>query len=419
MPGVNREQQRHGRDRRRAARSRSRSGHDLPQARERRAARSQDASVPAAERVVGSSDYARAIGSGREQWRGVRHQRSDPPALAGRDADRKEVFQSALAQAEELWDAAAVAGPASRPLPLFYCVSQAGRAVCAAWTTADEWRPRYHGLKRRESRATAPEDRVLDYAAAVTSQALAIYAMVAEATGSSSFEGFATVADLWTSLPGWPTPNDLFGENRPRCLTLEPVRLQGDPRPLVEQLVRPTHVALRSAAKLDVDELPAVYPTMTGIQQDGTRTNVFGGHDPLYTFIGDDGRPVPLYEIGERAPGSRVLSGDLIVRPHVGDMAIGPPSDFLTLWALLFCLSELARYYPDTWVQALNPDCSHAAVTLEHGLDLALERTPSLINGALHGPIAQLIREEVRRLEAEAGGAVEDAPTTEGPTAEP
>lgn len=284
------------------------------------------------------------------------------------------MFQSALAQAEELWEAAAVAGPASRPLPLFYCVSQAGRAVCAAWTRADEWRPRHHGLRRRESSATAPEARALDYAAAVTSQPLGIYAMVAEATAASAFEGFATIADLWASLPGWPTPNDLFGEDRPRCLTLEQVRVQGDPRPVIEQLARPTHVALRSMLKLDVDELPAVYPTMTGIQQDGTRTNAFGGQDPLYTFIGDDGRPVPLYEVGEQAPGSWVLSGDLIVRPRVGDVAIGPPSHFLTLWALLFCLSELARYYPDIWVRALNPDRSRAAVTLEHGLDLALER---------------------------------------------
>src|SRR5690242_12982400 len=142
---------------------------------------------------------------GKQAWRAIRRGRADPPALAAEHEDRKSVFQSALAQAEELWDAATVAGPASRPLPLFYCVSQAGRAVCAAWTRADEWRPRHHGLRRRESDATAPEARALDYAAAVTSQPLGIYTMVAEATASSTFEGFATVADLWASLPGWPT----------------------------------------------------------------------------------------------------------------------------------------------------------------------------------------------------------------------
>lgn len=192
--------------------------------------------------------------------------------------------------------------------------------------------------------------------------------------------------------------------------------MQRDPRPLLQQLARPTHAAFRSTPKLDVDELPAVYPTMTGIQQDGTRTNAFGRQDPLYAFIGNDGRPVPLYEVGEQARGSWVLSGGLMVRPRVGDVAIGPPSEFLTLWALLFCLSELARYYPDIWVQALNPDLSCAAVTLEHGLDLALEWTPSLIDGALNGPVAKLMRAEVKRREAEASGAIEDAPATDGPT---
>lgn len=98
------------------------------------------------------------------------------------------------------------------------------------------------------------------------------------------------------------------------------------------------------------------------------------------------------YEIGDRAPGSSSSSGDLIVRPRVGDAAIGPPTKFLTLWALLFCLSELARYYPDTWVRALDPDSSSAAVTIEHGLDLALELAPSLISEALSGPIAVLMQ---------------------------
>jgi hypothetical protein len=66
---------------------------------------------------------------GKESWRAVRAKRSRPPGLA--DQERRDVFQAALAQSEELWDAAATSGPASRLLPLFYCLSQAGRAVCA------------------------------------------------------------------------------------------------------------------------------------------------------------------------------------------------------------------------------------------------------------------------------------------------
>ena len=89
------------------------------------------------------------------------------------------------------------------------------------------------------------------------------------------------------------------------------------------------------------------------------------------------------------------------------------------MWALLFCLSELARYYPDVWVGALDPDRSPAAVTLEHGLELALNRAPDLIRGALDGPIHALMREELRRREAETRAAIDDAASTEEPIAEP
>jgi hypothetical protein len=86
--------------------------------------------------------------------------------------------------------------------------------------------------------------------------------------------------------------------------------------------------------------------------------------------------------------------------------------------ALLFCLSELARYYPDVWVGALDPDRSRAAVTLEHGLDLALEQTLALINEALHGPIYERMPEEVRRRLDEASAVLAEDPTTEGRVAE-
>jgi hypothetical protein len=86
----------------------------------------------------------------------------------------------------------------------------------------------------------------------------------------------------------------------------------------------------------------------------------------------------------------------------------------MTLWALLFCLSELARYYPDTWVGALDPDRSTAAVTLEHGLDIALERAPELIAGALHGPSLEIARRQFReqQLQEAADGQDNDQQTT-------
>jgi hypothetical protein len=349
----------------------------------------------------------------REAWRSVRAQRSSPPALAGEFEDRRRVFQAALTQAEELWDAAAVGGPASRPLPLFYSVSQATQAVCSAWTTDVEWRPTVHGLSRRVSDDPAPERRVFDYAARVSPSVRGSFSMVAAATRSATFTGHASVAELWASLPGWPTPRDMLGDV-PRCLPIEAVQLPGDERPLFARVAVPLYCVIRSTP-VDVPQLPATYPTMVRMEQAGTRANVFGGVEPVYRFPREDGSPRPLHEVGERPFYAEGLSSDLVVRPRIGTGTDARLSEFLTLWALLWCLSELARYYPDTWVAALDPDRSPAAVTLERGLDIALEQTPRLIGEALGGPISALVQHELERRRQAASAVIDD----EGEAAEP
>ena len=235
--------------------------------------------------------------------------------------------------------------------------------------------------------------------------------MVAEATGSTRFAGFATVTEIWASLPGFPTPRAIFGDVA-RCITLEPVQVPGDERPLFARVAAPTHAAVRFGG-IDPATLAVNYPAAAGIEQDGTRQAVFAGDQPLYRFLDADGRPKPLHEVGIRPYYAPLFGGDVLLRPRLGDEAIGPPSEFLTLWALLFCLSELARYYPDTWILALDPDRSPAATTLEHGLDLALDRAPALIGEALRGSIDELVREELRDRRAEAAAALGEEPAVE------
>jgi hypothetical protein len=340
----------------------------------------------------------------RDAWRTVRRRRANPPALAAANNNRKQVFQSALAQAEELWDAAVVVGPGSRPLPLFYCLSQAGRAVCAAWVNADPWEPSGHGLRSESADGPDPVARVLEYEASVTRKPGGSFSMVAEATASASFSGKASIAQLWTSLPGLPTPRDIFGD-RPRCLVVEAVRASGDRSSPLDS-VPATHCRLRvGGAVVSLEQLPDNYPTTEGIEQAGTRRNVLGLEEPIYRFVQSDGSLRPIHEVGLRPFYSDLLSTDYLIRPRVGTEPIGPPSEFLSLWALLFCLSGLARYHPDTWVGVLDPDRSIAAVTLEHGLEIALQRAPALIAEALSGPMTALLNEDVRRRIQEATAA--------------
>ena len=345
----------------------------------------------------------------KDDWRRVRQQRSKPPGLADRDEERRRVFQAALTQAEELWDAAATAGPASRPLPLFYCLSQACRAVCAAWTAEEQWRPRSHGLKRRESNDPSPEMRVFDYAAQVNHPDQGAYGMVAAATESVTVTGHASAAELWASLPGFPTPREYIGD-RPRCLLVELARAPGSTNVGygLFGLGSRTHIAFQFTAP-PLEELVANYPTLRGIVEDGTRRSILGFDEPLFRIEHEDGTARDPIEVGTLVPGAESSFGNRVVRPKVGEEAVGPPSEFLTLYTLLFCLSELARYHPDTWVLALDPDESRAAVTLERGLDVALERAPAVISDALQGPLPRLLAAEIRRMSEEAAAASEVA----------
>ncbi|WP_394798281.1 YaaC family protein [Streptomyces albidoflavus] len=64
-------------------------------------------------------------------WRALRELRAAPPGRAT-SGSRQKLFSSALEQSEQLFTAAGSVGPASRPLVLFYGLSQAGRAIAPA-----------------------------------------------------------------------------------------------------------------------------------------------------------------------------------------------------------------------------------------------------------------------------------------------
>ena len=81
-------------------------------------------------------------------WRLLRSLRASPPGRAAR-GERRETFGAALEQSEQLLLAAGQVGVQSRPLLVFYGLSQAGRAIVAASTAAskDDWRLSGHGVR--------------------------------------------------------------------------------------------------------------------------------------------------------------------------------------------------------------------------------------------------------------------------------
>jgi hypothetical protein len=86
-------------------------------------------------------------------WQSIRLLRAQLPGLAADDPTRGAVLAAALEQSEQLMRAASDVGHAARPLPLFYSLSQAGRAMAAAHLDHPAWRLATHGL----SAPTDPE----------------------------------------------------------------------------------------------------------------------------------------------------------------------------------------------------------------------------------------------------------------------
>jgi hypothetical protein len=83
-----------------------------------------------------------------EAWERLRASRSDPPARAN-TGSRGKTYSAALEQAQQLFHAASVVGPATSPVLAFYGLSQAGRAITAAsWSLkGEDWRLDTHGIK--------------------------------------------------------------------------------------------------------------------------------------------------------------------------------------------------------------------------------------------------------------------------------
>lgn len=71
------------------------------------------------------------------------------------------------------------------------------------------------------------------------------------------------------------------------------------------------------------------------------------------------------------------------LRPAVGGKA--PPSILMTWWAVLYALSQLARYEPAVWMDVINPDASVLTVPIEDGLRLAQASLPKMVYQAITG----------------------------------
>ncbi len=319
-----------------------------------------------------------------EPWSILRALRAAPPGRATTDAARRVVFAAALEQAEQFLTAAANVGYATKPVQLFYALSQAGRAIAAV--RADEpWEIRGHGASVRTSADIASTTVEPD---ATSRGALGL---VAQATASELWEGPVKLGTLWASLPELPPDAALVGS-----VSL-PLMIERDYSGMVPQSTATGMMSFEGSSwrvGLRVEERPsdpdeqralvervlAPYPRAVGwsIASQFVPTDIY---DPA---------PSPILLQWSRGDenGQRALiapehltdehDGTLYFRPGVGQNR-AVPSPLMTWWGLLLGLSSLARYEPVVWRQALDIDRSPIAWALERGLLVAQHCIPELV----------------------------------------
>lgn len=312
----------------------------------------------------------------------IRATRAKPPDLASTDDQRRKTYGAALSQFDELMATAIEASARSRPLPLFYALSQAGRAISAAHG-GEAWKLRGHGLSAPELDCADVCEVKVKPARSSSGETTDSFSGVATACGSGLLAEPASIGELWSSLPG---VSDLLTGDQ----WLRPLQVFVDETTLNHPLHDFGHVTgyvigLRGKTPEEAFQELADYP----MAQNATVREIQGIFADHLTPLGH-GKEVrwPTGEedffawqrtLDEVLPKDRLTDGRWL-RPAVAQTAL---SQLMTWWTLLYGLSMLARYEPGSWVTALDLDQPGLAAQLAELLDVAVEAIPSLIIEAL------------------------------------
>jgi hypothetical protein len=294
---------------------------------------------------------------------------------------RKSTFLAALQQFEELLDAAGTVGPASRPLPLFYALSQAGRAITAVHGSVP-WELRGHGLDM-----PGPESptHLLERTIKPIPTGKDAFHRVAETIGSAVLTGPVELGAVWASLPH-ELPK-AWAQRWPTSFGVQPL-VRGSTIPTDEVAANVIGFKTDQLTVEDVRKQLEQYPSAQGWNLPAGSQfikdwNPFGWTSLLVWTANGTSLADRLEKLAEIAPEYR-YRGQHWLRP-----AIGAQRDYLkplcAWWVLLFGLSMVARYEPAEWAKALSINESDLAADLEALLDDAMLAIPQLVLEALTG----------------------------------
>ncbi len=300
---------------------------------------------------------------------------------------RKTVFNAALEQAEQLFAAAANVDYDTRPILVFYGLSQAGRAIAAAATGVDtnSWKLKGHGI---EVANLDQEPPLVDLALQDDGRS-GSFTTVARILSSASLETPTTLPFLWNCIPELkaapigPAQHDFPVLRLSLSGAMQDANLIGWVGSLPERFLVAEHA--------DVSRFLENYPGLAdGVVISDHASGPAVAYRPADNgqrmltaarmWPAPDGADVQAFVSGRLR---RYLTDDIhwvFPKPPAADKDIHP---LIAWWAVLFALSMLARYHPASWIQHLDVSQRSTAVALELALDAAVEVCPQLIFDAI------------------------------------
>ena len=330
-----------------------------------------------------------------DAWRRLRALRPSPPEYAARGA-RRDIFSAALEQSEQFFRAADTVGYETKPVMLYYGLSQASQAILAAKRDprADKRPATSHGTdcpNRNQITAVGDLEVCESRGSGGGAPTGGAFQLLAAVLGSPTLPGCVALRQLVISLPeGVEVPptgtaemcgaavlerhdgQDLwqqFTETTGRVAKLAhlPLRLAATDVADVEREVVERYPALRDFHVIaDHHQCPEIPHAVVLLEPPGLRLSLsyHRGGRPL---THDEMRG--MMRFGPRSYAD-VSGRQLWISPALPGNT-GPLHPLLTWYAVLFGLSELARYQPTKWAQAIDVNRSADATALEHLMDSA------------------------------------------------
>lgn len=274
--------------------------------------------------------------------------------------NRLRVYGAALEQFEEFLLATEAVGPSVSPVPLYYALTQAGRAIAAAYASESRWNASGHGATLRW------ESEQMNTARLNPHPGESQFSAFCEAVGSSRLHSPVALGSIWASLQHLDV-NDGVGSAAPATLPLslrgsdaegyQSAYLQGC---IVEGL--PTDAP---SAQAELNSRLAAYPTASlGELRVLDAVAPIGSPSDRAVHVEwrqSDGQALDVRHVSS---GLGPANSGWSLYPGLGTTAdvLRP---IALWWLLLLALSSIARYRPDRWVLALDRDRSVAAVPIE------------------------------------------------------